>query len=208
MSLDTFANLKSAIADWLNRTDLTSSIPDFITLAEAEMNRRIKTRRKYIRAEAALAAEFVDLPSDFDSAVSLVIESTDPTRRLTYIDPDKAVELKASTYTASGVPVHYSIVGDELQIIPTPDSSYTGELTYRQKIPALSDSNTSNWVLVSHSDIYLYGALIHAAPFLRDDERVAVWGALHERALASLEREDALANFGGKLNALPRRVFG
>lgn len=205
--LDTYANLKTAIAAWLwrpNDTDLTAQVPDFIALAEAEMNRRIKTRRKTIRAEATISAEFIDLPSDYDSPISFVIESTDPVTRLTYIDPDKATELKSTTYTSAGVPVYYSIVGDEFEIIPAPDGSYTGELTYRQKITALSDSNTTNWVLTGHPDLYLYGALKHAAPWLQDDERIAVWGTFFEAAIQSLEREDSLANYGGKLNARAR----
>lgn len=204
MSLDSYANLKTALAAWLwrpNDADLTTSIPDMIAMAEAEMNRRIRSRRKAIRSEATITSEFTDLPSDFDAMVSLVNETTDPQRRLTYIDPEKAAELKNTTYTASGQPVYFSIVGDELQVIPSPDSSYSLEMTYRQKIPALSDSNTSNWVLVDHPDIYLYGSLVHAAPFLQDDDRVAVWGTLHERALASLETQDAFSQYPGKLNA-------
>lgn len=211
MALDSYDNLKTAIAAWLwrpNDTDLTAQIPDFILLAEAEMNRRIKSRRKTIRAEASISAEFSDLPSDYDSPISFVIESTDPVTRLTYIDPDEAVRLKSTTYQTSGPPVHYSIVGDEFEIIPAPDSTYTGEMTYRQKIPALSASNSSNWVLVNHPDIYLYGALIHAAPWMKDDPRVATWGALHERAMSSLETDNTLSEFGGKLNARPARSFG
>ena len=212
MSLDTFANLKTAIADWLwraNDTDLTTYIPDFITLAEAEMNRRIQTRRRVAREDFTIDSEFEDVPSDFSSVVAFRLSSTDPDSRLKYVSPDTAAEMIGSTYAdATGQPKYYTIVGGSFQFIPAPAGTYTGKLTYREKIPALTISNTSNWVLTDHPDVYLYGSLIHAAPFLKNDDRVAVWGALHERALQSLAVHDSASNFGGVVNARSARVFG
>lgn len=202
MSLSTYSALKTAITDHANDTSITSAVAaDLITLCEADLNRRIKTRRKVVRAEATISAEFTDLPTDFDTAIALSIESTDPEINVTFIDPAKAVELKSSTYTSPGRPVHFSIVGDELESIPVPDGSYTGELTYKQKIPALSDGETTNWVLTNHPDAYFYGSLIHAAPYLIDDPRLPVWNQAYERAMAGIDREDSVSAFAGRLNA-------
>lgn len=208
MSLNSYTNLKTAITTFANTTKITDAVAaDFIALAEAEMDRRIKTRRKYIRSEATVTDEFTPLPDAFDSPISIVIESTDPDVNLTYIDPEEALKLRSTVYTSSGVPVHYSIVGDEMQLIPAPDGSYTVEMTYRQKIEALSDDNSSNWVLEDHPDAYLYGSLIHAGPWLIDDPRLPAWGELFERAINGINAEDQVSNYGGKLNRRLARVF-
>lgn len=201
MSLNTYANLQTAITAHADDERVSDVVTDLITLAEADLNRRIKSRRKYIRSQEEIDEEFWELPTDFDSAVAMKITSTDPDTRLTFVDPEKAVELKSTTYTASGTPVHYSVVGDELELIPAPDSQVTVHMTYRQKIPALSDDQTTNWVLDDHPDAYLYGALLHAAPYLIDDPRLTVWSQLYERAIAGIEKEDAVSAFAGRLNA-------
>lgn len=209
MALSTYAELKTAIASLLNRTDLTSYIPDFITLCEAELNRRLQSRQRVTRADFTIDAEFETVPTDFAGVVAFRLSSTDPDAELEYVSPSKAAAMIGGTYNdATGQPVCFTVVGGEFQFVPAPDGSYTGKLTYRQKIPALSDSQTSNWVLASHPDLYLYGAAIHAAPFLQDDARITSFGALFTAAIASLERQDSFVNFASQLNARPRRVLG
>lgn len=209
MALSTFSELKTAIASLIDRTDFTSYIPDFITLAEAELNRRLQSRLKVTRADFTIDSEFKSVPTDFAGVVAFRLSSTDPDTELDYISPSEAARLIGGTYNDSGGhPRCYTIVGGEFQFVPAPDGTYTAKLTYRQKIPALSDSQTANWVLTDHPDLYLYGSAIHAAPFIIEDERIASWGALHERAIQSLERKDSIENYSGQLNARPRRVLG
>ncbi len=81
------------------------------------------------------------------------------------------------------------MVGDEFQFIPIPDASYLVELTYWRRIPPLSDTNTTNWILSDHPDAYLYGALVQSAPYLMDDSRITTWGTLFTAALDDMNND-------------------
>ena len=195
MALDTFSGLKTTIADYLNRDDLTSIIPSFITLAEAKFNRKLRVRQMVKRATAAIDTQYFAFPTDWLQAKQFIL-NTNPITYLEYVTNFQGEELRATTVIAVGKPQYYSFVGSQIEVIPTPDTSYTGELTYYGKIPALSDSNTSNWLLAYAPDLYLYGALLEASPYLKDDERLAVWGNLYISSIGDIEIADQRASVG------------
>ena len=199
MALTTYAELKTSIGDWLNRSDLTSVIPDFISLAEAQVERTLRTRQMIVRANASFDAQYGAVPSDFLETKSLKLTSTNPQTPLEFLSID-ALDQKAAEYTASGKPRFFGVVGGQLRIVPTPDATYTTELTYYAKLSKLSTSNTSNWLLSSSPDIYLYGSLLQAAPYLQDDARIQTWATLYGRALNDLQTaDDRGASSGGAL---------
>jgi hypothetical protein len=193
MALDTFAGLKATIADYLNRDDLTSVIPSFITIAEAKFNRKLRTRQMIKRANAQIETAFFAYPSDWLQAKEFQL-NTNPIVRLQFVTEAYGDELKANRYVSIGQPAYYTITGTQLEFIPTPDSTYSAELTYYAKIPALSDSNTSNWLLAYAPDLYLYGALMEAAPYLKDDERLPVWSQMYISSLGDIEIADQRAS--------------
>jgi hypothetical protein len=195
MALDTFSGLKTTIADYLNRDDLTSIIPSFITLAEAKFNRKLRVRQMVKRATATIDTQYFAFPTDWLQAKQFIL-NTNPITYLEYVTNFQGDELRATTVIAVGKPQYYSFVGSQIEVIPTPDTSYTGELTYYGKIPALSDSNTSNWLLAYAPDLYLYGALLEASPYLKDDERLAVWGNLYISSIGDIEIADQRASVG------------
>jgi hypothetical protein len=199
MALTTYAELKTSIGDWLNRSDLTSVIPDFISLAEAQIERTLRARQMIVRANASFDAQYGAVPADFLEAKSLKLTSTNPQTPLSFLSID-ALDAEMTKYTGSGKPKFFGIVGGQLRIVPTPDATYTTELTYYAKLAKLSNSNTSNWLLASSPDIYLYGALLQAAPYLQDDARIQTWATLYERALNDLQTaDDRGASSGGAL---------
>ena len=199
MALTTYTELKTSIGDWLNRSDLTSVIPDFISLAEAQIERTLRARQMIVRANASFDAQYGAVPSDFLEAKSLKLTSTNPQTPLSFLSID-ALDAEMTKYTGSGKPKFFGIVGGQLRIVPTPDATYTTELTYYAKLAKLSNSNTSNWLLASSPDIYLYGALLQAAPYLQDDARIQTWATLYERALNDLQTaDDRGASSGGAL---------
>ena len=199
MALTTYAELKTSIGDWLNRSDLTSVIPDFISLAEAQIERTLRARQMIVRANASFDAQYGAVPADFLETKSLKLTSTNPQTPLEFLSID-ALDQKAAEYTASGKPRFFGVVGGQLRIVPTPDSTYTTELTYYAKLSKLSSTNTSNWLLASSPDIYMYGSLLQAAPYLQDDARIQVWATLYERALTDLQTaDDRSASSGGAL---------
>lgn len=194
MALNTYAALQSAIADYMARDDLTAQIPDFITLNESRLNKVLRTRHQETTNSAfTINSATETLPTDFLEARTLVIQGS-PNVVLEYLS---ASDLETTYTSGSGKPQHYTIIGDNFKFGPSPDTTYTGTLVYYAKIPALSVSNTSNWVLTNYPDLYLYGTLIEAAPFIMNDERIQIWMGLYDRAIAGLQQADERARWNG-----------
>jgi hypothetical protein len=194
VALNSYSALKSSIADWLNRDDLTAIIPDFVSLAEAQLERRLPTQKMVKRSTATIDTPFSALPSDFLSAKSLVLTSTAPVQPLVFLTEDE-IDAKKYVYRTTGKPQYFALVGNQIEVLPAPDTGYTAELTYIATLAKLSDSNVSNWILARHPDVYLYGSLLQAAPYLRDDERIAVWSSLYQAAIADMILQDERAAF-------------
>ena len=201
MALSTYTELKTSIGDWLNRADLTAVVPDFISLAEAQIERILRTRQMIVRANASFTAEYGAVPDDFLETKSLKLTNTNPITPLQFQTVDVMDDI-ASQRTASGRPQYFSIVGGQIRLLPIPDSTYTAELIYYAKLSKLSASTSTNWLLAQAPDVYLYGALLQAAPYLQDDARIQVWVSLYERGLQDLQvADDRGATSGGSLKA-------
>jgi len=189
MAITNYSELKTSIANFLARDDLTTQIPDFISIAESRMSREIQARGQEKRATATLVADdaFVSLPTDLRS-IRLVKLNSSPTEVLEYYTPTKLNELYASGKT--GKPRAYTIIGGEIKFAPTPDTGYTAEIIYMEGIPDLSDSNAVNIILTRHPDAYLYGALAAASVYLMDDQKTTVYEQLFTRAIDEIKREE------------------
>lgn len=196
MAISTYTDLKTSIASWLNRDDLTSVIPDFISLAEAGINRDLRHYKMIERADATLDSRYVQLPADWMETVRFSITSGN-TYRLELVSRDDMLEYRQKTANTSGRPRFYANIGDTIEVFPTPDADYTMQLQYYSKTPALSDSNASNWLLLDAPDVYLYGTLIQSAPYLQDDARTQTWAALYAAALQSLQKASDDTRFAG-----------
>jgi hypothetical protein len=196
MPITTYTDLKTSIASWLNRDDLTSVIPDFISLAEAGINRDLRHYKMIERADATLDSRYVQLPADWMETVRFSITSGN-TYRLELVSRDDMLEYRQKTANTSGRPKFYANIGDTIEVFPTPDADYTMQLQYYSKTPALSDSNASNWLLLDAPDVYLYGTLIQSAPYLQDDARTQTWAALYAAALQSLQKASDDTRFAG-----------
>lgn len=174
MALANYTDLQTSIADFLNRDDLTTVIPTFITLTEADMNRSIRHWRMENRASASINSQYSAIPTDFLEPIRLHIESG-PYQPLDLISSSDMQQRRAAAADAAGKPQFYAFTQGELEFYPTPNASYDLEMNYYAQIPALSASVTSNWVLEYFPDAYLYGSLVHSAPYLAEDARANVW---------------------------------
>lgn len=195
MPISTYAELKSAVADWLNRDDLVAVIPSFITLAEADINRQLRDWRMEKRSEATLEAQFSALPGDWIETIRLNL--TDGSRRLELASDGALAEMRSARNDAAGRPTHYAHTAGSLELFPTPDASYAAELVYFAKVPTLSDTATSNWLLTTAPDVYLYGALVQSAPYLKDDQRTVIWSGLYQSAINNLNSATERARYSG-----------
>ena len=206
MPITTYAELKTNIADFLNRDDLTSVSSTFVSLAEADLNRQIRHWRQEKRSTASIDTQYSAIPADMLEVIRFYITSGD-TRPLELISQAEMLDRKFRNLNTSGQPAYYAVTAGELEVYPVPDGTYTSELYYFGKTDALSDGNTSNWILEHYPDAYLYGSLIHSAPYLKDDARIQVWAALYQSAIDSINQASEKAKFGGSGRRMKIRAY-
>ena len=196
MSITTYDELKDAVADFLNRDDLSTTVETFISLAEADIQRRVRHWRQEKRSNAVIDTQYSAIPSDFLEIIRFHI-STTPITPVELISQSEMMDMRSKGGSAAGTPKNYAITAGEIEVYPNPDASYNAELYYYSKVPALSTTTTTNWLLTYHSDAYLYGALLHSAPYLGEDARAQVWATLYQAAIESVNAEGDKAKSGG-----------
>lgn len=197
MALSTYSELKDSIAGWLNRedADTIAKIPDFIALAETDINRKVRHWRMELRSTAAIDARYTQLPPGFIEAVRLHLDVDErPVELLTPLALQQRRLLNSDT---QGRPQFYAIIAGQIEVWPTPDSSYISEIYYYARTTALGDTNASNWILEHFPDAYLYGALMHSAPYLVDDARATIWASLYQGAIDGINADNDKAKYGG-----------
>lgn len=185
MSLTNYTTLQAEIEEWLNRTDLTAKVPVFITLCEAQMMRQL--RRKTARATITISAQSTTLPADCAElrSIVLVTGSTWLDRPLNIGTPEQLADTRALR-AGLGRPTAACIIGTALVVAPTPDNTYSADITYYQQLTPLSGGAPTNTILTEAPDAYLFGALAQSAPYLEHDERIPVWQAKYDAAIAEL----------------------
>lgn len=196
MALATYSDLKTSIANYLGRSDLTSQIPDFISLAEIRLSRALRIRQmlKTVTAATTAGDPTVGLPSDFLQIRDIHI-SGNPRSPISYLSP--SAFSRDSRADESGKPVFYTLRANEFELAPAPDTAYTLSMLYYAKPTVLSDANTSNIFLANAADALLYGALLEAEPYLMNDARLQVWSSLYNNAMEALNTSDDEAEYSG-----------
>jgi hypothetical protein len=196
MSLATYSDLKTTVANYLARTDLTTQIPDFIRFAELRLRRELRIRQmlKSVTTTTTGGDPTVALPSDFLETRDFYV-STNPIQPLTYASP--AIFSRNTNTTQSGKPLNYTILASEFKLSPVPDSNYTLEMLYYASPTFMDDSNASNVFMANAPDALLYGALVEAEPYLMNDARVNTWGSLYDRAITTLSKSDEASQYSG-----------
>jgi hypothetical protein len=186
MAITTYAELQTATANWLDRSDLTDRIPEFIELAEANFNRVIRQPDMITKNDSfSISSRYTTLPTDTLEIVRIVIDQT-PVIVLEYLTPEEISE-KRRYMTGTGRPVYFTTIGgsaNQLEVLRSPDDTYTASIIYYTRIPALADG--TNWLLTNHPDIYLFGALVEAEPYLKNDDRMPMWTSRLDKALNDL----------------------
>lgn len=177
-----YTTLKSAIADWLHRSDLTAVIPTFIMLAESRINRDLRVSDMEKVVSGSVAGD-ITLPTDFRQVKSLIVDD----RKINYLS-----EKQGMVY--EGEPYGYSQVGGALKLYPAGGQSYT--LQYYASIPSLSDAAPANWLLSKYPEIYLYASLLESAPYMNDDARMQTWAMAYQNAITTLSQQDAVRKYG------------
>lgn len=183
MSLATYSDLQTAAASWLDRSDLTSNIPDFITIAETEIFRKLRSRDMETAFTSTVSAGVAALPSSYVALKYAYVNATPVTK----LDRKAAswIYEKYPTRSADSRPKFIAREGSNFIFGPYPDSNYTISGVYYKNIGPLSSS--AHAVFTNNPDLYLYGTLLAAEPFLKNDKRIPVWRDMYERLLVSAQ---------------------
>ena len=203
MALTTYALLKTTIANYLNRTDLTSYLGDFITLTESRLNRELRVREMVntdTTTTTVAGTQSYSLPSGFLEA-SAVIYQSNPYRTLRFMANGDFYRQYNVTQT-SGLPTFFTIVGEKILLGVAPDSAETLQIDFYKTLTPLSESNTTNSILTNYPELYLYGALAESSPFLMQDERLNTWASLYKEALKNAN----LSSQKGSITSSPMQM--
>jgi hypothetical protein len=187
MALTTYDDLKTAVADWLERSDLAGRAADFVTLAEARMNRelRLAVMESEVSLAAAAGARTLSLPEDCREALGLWREDGAVRTPMRYRPAGLLAQIEAA-----GRPDYWTLQGGVIAL-DRPCAAETGFILRQLGRLALSAASPTNAVLVEHPDLYLFAALAEACPYLRDGEMAGHFNARFEMALAQARAADA-----------------
>lgn len=188
MPLTTYAELQTEVTDWLHRSDLAAKVPVFIQNAENVINRRlhIVPVEEETNLVAQIGSRFVALPADFGSPVSLQSPTIEPRHEFTPI----MVEQMRIDDLSQGLPVYWAIDGANIAFEKNADAAYPLRLRYWKTV-YLSNTSPTNEIYARAPDLYLYGALAQAAPYIVDDARLPMWEATFRRLLAEVATDTA-----------------
>lgn len=196
MAYTNYSDLKTSVANYLGRSDLTSVIPDFISFAELRIARDLRTRQMLQSATANTVGGDgkVALPTDFLEVRDLNVQGL-PRTPLTYMSP--SAFSRDAPADEVGRPTTYTIIKSEFVLAPKPDTAYTLEILYYAKPTVLSTSNASNVFLANYPDALLYASLLEAEPYLINDARSQTWVSLYDRAIANISNADQNGDYSG-----------
>lgn len=206
-----YASLQAAIIEYLSRdedTTLISRVPTFVQLFETKMNRdlscrQMETRSTTLTYPGANEPEYIALPDNYQNMRRIRITAGAARRpQLSFLSPVQADEFRTARGDAPGMPQYFTIFGNEIELVPTPDAVYRIEMIYRAGITNLSDANPTNWLLLEAPDLYLYGTLMEATSYIKNDARITTWAQLMVNARDSMNDSSMNAEF----NAGPIQV--
>jgi hypothetical protein len=192
--ITTYSGLVASIERWLNRSDLGTVIPDFITLVEDRLNRLLRAPDMENIVTLTVSSGSVDLPTDFLEARHLYVDA-DPNNEIVPASLDTFQHAFSSSQT--GRPQVYAVSDGQLMFAPSPDATYSVQLHYYKRIPALSASNETNWLITTFPSLYLWGSLVMAEAFIWDDDRIPLWKGAWDEALAEFKRHGTWKRHGG-----------
>jgi len=194
MAFTNYTTFVATVANYLGRDDLSSVIPDFVELAQERISRELRVQEmlKVATASTTGGDSTVSFPSDFLELREIHIQGT-PVNTLEFQTPDKF--FRNGKTTTSGVPEYFTMLGAEFQFAPIPDGTQTVQILYYAKPTFISASNSSNIYLAYFPDALLYATLAEAEPYLMNDERIAVWSNMYDRAIFNIRENDKGATF-------------
>lgn len=192
MAISTYSQLKDAVANWANRSDLTDRIPEFIALAEARINRklRLRTMESNQTLTGSVGSREIALPTDYLEPLVLWLEADTGREQLRFVPADLLL-----TSPTDGQPEYWTIDGSNIAFERECDQAYSFTFRMLQSF-ALSDASPTNWLLTNCPDVYLFGARAEVAPYLQDREDVGVWEPRFLQAMEDVNTQQSRGRSG------------
>lgn len=204
MSINSYTTLKTAVANWLNKDDLTTYIPDFVMLGEMRIYRDLRIRAMETALSSSISSGVLTVPSGYMALKFAYIDSS-PISKLTRKDAEWMYH-NYPTRSADGTPKFIAREGDNFIFGPYPDSTYTVKGVYFKRLDALATTtNETNWFTANAPDLLLFAALCEAAPFIKDDPRIAIWEGRYNLAKSRVQSNDDDEEFSGSPLAMTVR---
>ena len=194
--MTTYAQLQADFPLWAKRTDLASMIPGFVTLFEAKVSRKMRTRRQETAFTGTInASNKIALPSDWVAFKTLWPTNYENSPCLV-----QSLESVVATARTDGPPTKYAIDGTNVRFNGSGDI----EGVYYAAVPGLV-ANATNWLSVAAYDAYLFGVLSEASLYELDEQRASVYLARSDAALQEVVRTDTRDRFSGQLETRVRK---
>lgn len=194
MALSNYGELKTAIADFLNRDDLTAVIPTFVALCESQVARDLRHWRQESRVSTTLNERFENLPTDWLEGIHMYLSDG---AQVEYASIAEIGRQKVLTNDTAGKPRLFTLNSGQIEFFPAPDASYDLTMVYYARIPTMSADADANWLMTYYPDVYLYGSLLQSAPYLAEDARITVWAQLYGAAVKNLGDDSTKARSSG-----------
>jgi len=190
----TYDSLTSTVLQYLERSDQATinAIPTFITLAEFEIAHEIKTLGQMQVAESVMTIGNPNIPKParWTKTVSMNYTNSSGVRTPILLRKYEYLTNYWPNNTLTAPPAYYADTNwDHWYIAPTPDQSYNFEVLYYERIDPLSSTNQTNWLTQNAPTAMLYGTLLQAMPFLKNDQR-QIFQQKYTEAIKALKDED------------------
>lgn len=195
MSIANYSELKTAVSNWINRSDLSSYVADLVMLGERRIYRELRIRAMETALSSTISNGVITVPSTYVQLKSARIDGT-PVTPLTRTSVDHVYH-QYPTRSSQGTPKLIAREGSNFIFGPYPDSAYTVKGIYYARLTALSDSNTTNWFTDNAPDLLLWAALAETEAFLKNDPRILTWEAKYQAAKKMVQDEDDRENHSG-----------
>lgn len=191
----TYAELQTKVIDLLHRTgdaEVTALAPDWIAYAESELQTKVKLLEFETSTTVPVTAGTGTLPSGYVGMRSVYWDD-DTDAALAYINADA---FDAMRNNEDG-PGFYTVTGSSIKVSPSDDGNLV--MTYLARFTPLSDTDTSNAILTSYPDVYVYGALKHACVWLQDDASLQKFGTMFNAACERINTNNEQRKYGSSL---------
>ena len=189
MTIATYTELVTELEAYLKRSDYTPRIPTFISLTEARLNRLLDDPEMEVRATATGFGQYTTLPSDFKRMIGV------STGNYFELQQVSSSQISSMNQSITGEPQKFAISDGSISFAPI-NSAAPITMLYVRRIPPLTAAAPTNWLLTQAPDLYLYGCLLQSHLYGWYDERIPLFKAAYDEAIAEMKIDGETRRWG------------